>query len=444
MSRHHVLLIVNSASEQIGTVRDHIDALEHGLDAHVLKADCSIAERADLSGFHAVILHYSLVISSRAYISRRLEKKLHDFDGLCILFVQDEYRWIDRTAAAIRDLSVDVVFSVVAPDTVRQVYHHPWCAGLRFEHTLTGFVSERLAALPVPDWQERPLDVAYRARKLSSWIGHHTLQKWQIAERFLDDAARFDLHVDISTREADRLYGQDWIDLISNAKAVLGTESGASVCDFTGEIQVAVERHLRRHPDATYEELRDLYFADTESRITISAISPRCFEAAALRSLMIMYPGAYSGILEAGRHYVVLEPDHANMEEVVATLRDSSRSAEIIANAYQDIALSDRWTHAALAAHVDRVIREEAGPVVHAQRAPDAAETARIEQLTARIERRDGAWFALAMRAGKVVVAINDFLDRRLPDSLRAIVRPPVQALYRLSKTFALRMFLRG
>ena len=59
----------------------------------------------------------------------------------------------------------------------------------------------------------------------------------------------------------------------------------------------------------------------------MNVISPRCFEAAALRTLMVMYEGEYAGILEAGRHYVELKRDHSNIDEVVSAIRspDSPR-----------------------------------------------------------------------------------------------------------------------
>lgn len=355
----NILIICNMASLEVGTIKEHVDALERGLEGHVTKIDAQWAGFLPLDLFDVVILHYSIVLARGGYISPRLAKSLAGFHGLTICFIQDEYRWIDDTAAAFRDLKVDVVYSLVSPDVVRQVYPHPWCDDIRFEYTLTGFVNEDLNKRDVPPFESRPLDVGYRGRKLSAWYGYHSLQKWQIAERFLDDAKRFDLKVDISTREEDRIYGDDWLQFISQCRAVLGTESGASVCDFTGEIERAVELHLATHPDATYEELRDLYFSEVDGKIVMNVISPRCFEAAALRTLMVMYPGDYGGILKRGRHYVALEPDHSNIEEVVAIIRDPAKAKPIIDCAYEEIACSGRWSVDAFVADVSRVMKEE-------------------------------------------------------------------------------------
>src|SRR5690606_11640045 len=153
---------------------------------------------------------------------------------------------------------------------------------------------------------------------------------------------RYGLVCDISYREEDRLYGNAWIKFLSRCKAVLGVESGASVFDFTGDIQRNVERHLARDPTATFETLRDLYFRDAEGKISLAQISPRSFESAALRTLMILYDGEYSGILVPWRHYVPLRKDHSNMDEVVAALRDPVRCREIVDCAYREVALDPR------------------------------------------------------------------------------------------------------
>ena len=270
----NALLILHEHHEKVGTIRDHVRAILDCEHVNVVKVDYGIAEYVDFAHLNVVILHYSIVISSSSYVSNRLRDKLASFRGLKILFIQDEHRWIDKTSEAIRDLGIHVVFSVCNPQIVRKVYHHPWCENVRFEYTLTGFVSEDLCRLQVPDYESRPIDVAYRARKLNSWMGYHTIQKWQIAERFLADAGTYDLSVDISTREEDRLYGSAWLDLVTSTKAVLGTESGVSVCDFTGQIQQQSEAYLARHADTSFEELKCRFFPMSMERSSLTR-SPR-------------------------------------------------------------------------------------------------------------------------------------------------------------------------
>jgi hypothetical protein len=205
----------------------------------------------------------------------------------------------------------------------------------------------------VAPYDDRAVDVAYRGRRLPAWLGSLAREKVLIADRFLADAPAYGLSTDISTSEEDRLYGEAWIDFISSSKATLGVESGASVFDFDGSIERAITGYLSAHPDATFEELHRRFLADVDGRIRLNQISPRCFEAAALGTLMVLYPGEYSGILQPGRHYVPLEKDHSNMAEVASAIRDRSTWERITSQAREEVALNPRYSFQAMVQTVD-------------------------------------------------------------------------------------------
>jgi hypothetical protein len=160
------------------------------------------------------------------------------------------------------------------------------------------------------------------------------------------------------------------VKFIRGCQAVLAVESGASVFDFDGAVAARTESFAalveRPHPipalakKPSYEMLRDRFFAGREDQIDIAQISPRVFEAIALRTLVIAYPGRYSGVLEPWRHYVPLDKDHGNMAQVAAVLRDPERVAEIITNAYAEIALNPAYGYGAMIQVFDERITEAA------------------------------------------------------------------------------------
>ena len=360
----HVLLLCNYYPGTASTILEHIHAFPRFSRNryHVLNNLGDLPWWLDLSRFDALIIHYSLVASYDNYLSPSARARIREFTGYKAAFVQDDYRWINDTVDALAYMRVNAVFGLPGQDIIAQVYSPARLPGVRLETVLTGYVAEDLTRIKVPPLAERPIDVGYRARKLPAWIGSHTLQKWQIADRFRADAPGYGLKVDISYAESDRIYGDEWIRFVANCKAMLGTESGASVCDFTGDIQRNVEAHLKRDPEASFDTLRDLYFKDVDGKIMMNVISPRCFEAAALRTLMIFYEGHYSGILEPWRHYVPLLPDHSNMADVVRILRHPTEAQAIVDRAYQEIALNSKYTFRALVRRVDEVMATDYGP----------------------------------------------------------------------------------
>jgi hypothetical protein len=88
--------------------------------------------------------------------------------------------------------------------------------------------------------------------------------------------------------------------------------------------------------------------------------------------------------LQPWRHYAVLDRDHGNMQQIVELLRRPDLAGGIIRNAYQEIACSGRWSHAAFARHVARVIAEEAGSIVGYTPAQVAL---RLKSLPGKLER---------------------------------------------------------
>jgi len=356
-----ILLLCHFYPGTAGAIIDHIDAFQRFSENEyfILSNLGDLPVWLDLSHFDAIVFHYSLVACYDNYISPVGRKRIRDYQGFKAAFVQDDYRWINDTVNAFAYMRINALFPLTNSDIMDAVYDPAKLPGVRRETVLAGYVPKNLVELKVKPFCDRTMDVVYRARKLPAWMGSHTLQKWQIADRFNKDAPRYGLKVDISFREKDRIYGEKWIDFVANSRAMIGTESGSSLCDFTGLIQRNVEAHEKEHPDTDFETLRDLYFKDEDCKIMMNVISPRCFEAAALRTLMILYEGEYSGVLKPWRHYVPLKWNHSNMDEVARILASPEDAQKIIDRAYSEIAENSEYSYEAMIHLVDRVMNEE-------------------------------------------------------------------------------------
>lgn len=324
--KKHILLLCDrpAPGANADTIIDHIDSFgKHSQNqVHVWSSTAGFPEELNLDAFDAIVIHYSIPIFSNHYLPDRTAERIRQYRGVKILFVQDEYRKVNRLCDAISRLGIHLIYTNATEDVSRRMYSSILDRGLRFKTTLTGYVSSRLEGhIPKPI-VGRPIDVGYRARKCPYWFGRRSMEKYWIGQKFLSHAAQYGLACDISMREKDRLYGEDWIAFLGKCRAVLGTESGASVIDFTGEIEYKTDRFQAFHPRAPFDEVpKELLKTDGE--IELLVISPRCFEAAALGTVMVMYPGEYSGILKQDDHYIALEKDHSNMLQVAQKLRDN-------------------------------------------------------------------------------------------------------------------------
>src|ERR1019366_1509393 len=107
------------------------------------------------------------------------------------------------------------------------------------------------------------------------------------------------------------------------------------------------------------EEVHEAVLSPYEGNVIVHVISPRVFEAASLGTALVMFPGEYSGAVKGGDHYIVLEKDFSNMDEVVDKLRDDRLIGEMTQRAYDDLIQSGRWSYATFVAEFDQVVDEE-------------------------------------------------------------------------------------
>lgn len=365
-----VLLACNYDPANAATVCDHINAFARYSrhDVHVLSKVGEIFDDIRLSSFDAVVIHYSLALALESYVGPRSRRALAAFRGAKAVFIQDEYRFVNATLDALETCGVDIVFTCLAPAEAERVYGRVREGKLLTHQLLTGYVPHWLTSYPPVPLAARKTMVGYRGRTYPAWHGEQGREKVRIGKLFKRDAKRLGISTDIAWSESSRLYGREWVDFIRGCQAVLAVESGASVFDFDGAVAARSESFAalveRPHPiprlarKASYEELRERFFSGREDEIDIAQISPRVFEAIALRTLIIAYPGRYSDVMQPWRHYIPLDKDHGNMAQVAAVLRDTERVAEIVANAYAEIALNPTYAYSAMIDQFDGRITE--------------------------------------------------------------------------------------
>jgi hypothetical protein len=332
------------------TISDHINAFAEFADpnkfhVHKLNLITSSLSNLKLSNFDVIIIHYSLVIKNSNYLPPGFRLKLQEFNCLKILFIQDEYRFINDTMHTINALGIDILYTCVPTQEIHKVYSEQFVPGVLTTNTLTGYVPHNLTKLPNIDYHSRQYDVSYRAREIPAWLGQLGREKIMIADLFPKKVKSHRLKLNINCSEHGRVYGQKWLDLLLNSKAALGTESGASVFDFNGSIQTNVENHVFQHPNTSFDELKSLYFKDEEGKIYLNQISPRCFEYASCRTMMILFEGKYSNILKPWMHFIPLKKDFSNINDVIDVLQNEKSWKKITDNAYNDLIHSNQYSY---------------------------------------------------------------------------------------------------
>jgi hypothetical protein len=340
-------------------VRDHIKGfVEHS--QHDIRVVNPIHAPADSETVwhdaNAVLTHYSIFVLGEYFLPPEYLKRLVRFPGPKLQIIQDEQRHIDRMKARQAEIDFAAVFSSLSPENLAKVYHREASNETRYFSCLPGYVPEYAHKLDTVPLAERPLDIVYRGRHLPYWLGRAGQEKRAIGEQVLGLARANGLKVDIDWTEDSRIYGSAWIDFLSSGRCTLGVEGGSSIFDFDDSITDAVHAYLEERPDAPFDEVFDRILAPYEGNVVHRTMTPKLLEAIATRTALILYPGAYRGILEPGRHYIPLEPDGSNVREVLERVRDLKYLEDLVEFAHSDILPRPELASAYYVRAIDAVI----------------------------------------------------------------------------------------
>lgn len=322
-----------------------------------------IEDSFDFSRFDVILIFWSSVLfGPNPSIKGETMDRIRESNALKVLFLQDEYRFVREINAAMARLGIQIMFSCVDEQYHHVFYPHSLIPSLVATHTvLTGYVASYQEGRRI--WYSGPkkIDIAYRSRELPYYLGDIAREKLIIAEKFKKLAPLRGFSVDISVREEDRIYGKHWIRFMQSARFALGTSSGASVIDFSGDIYRHCNEYLKNNPKAPYEEVRSLFFADIDGKYTIDTVSPRFFESAAIGNVMVNHEGRYSGIIIPDYHFIVIKKDYSNIYEVFDRMKDVDFCNKLTKNAYDDLIASGTYSYKTFVNRFDRIIEEYAG-----------------------------------------------------------------------------------
>jgi len=281
---------------------------------------------------------------------------ISDMNAVKIAIPQDEYYFTARLREMVTAMGIDVVLSCADQDNWRPLYGD-LTDSVAFKTVLTGYLDDdvvRRARSWSKPLAERAIFLSYRAWDTGFWLGEHGTHKVRVGETMRTALEHRNIASDISMVAADTIAGPDWLRFLANSRATIGVEGGSSLIDLHGTIKTCVDDHVRDNPDATLADVQEHCFPTDHGNFKLACLSPRHFEAIATRTVQALVRGSYSGILEADRHYIPIEPDYSNLDNVIDQLKDDGGVQEMVDRAYTDIVESGRFTYRSFVAQIDR------------------------------------------------------------------------------------------
>lgn len=305
-----------------------------------------------------VILTYDLLALRRQPIWNLLVKRMGPIlkqSSYRIAMPQDDYSRCAVLDSFISKYKIGTVLTPITRD-LQLLYPHSLAAGVHFEEAMTGYFDEDSWS---SCWQfakpfmARTIDLGQRVWHLSPQFGIEAGRKAELAIKFSTQAQSSGFVCDVSTNPADVFIGDDWYKFLGNCKFTISRKGGASIADPSDRIANRFRRFQLRHPNATMDEMGQKVSFRGGRQGDFSAISPRLFECAALGVCQILELGEYVEGLEPWTHYIPLEQNFSNIQQIFQVMRDIDR-CEAIAEASQEPLLKNpKNTYSYL---VDRVL----------------------------------------------------------------------------------------
>jgi len=363
MKKLRLLVAYSAQTMAAQTIIEYVTMLKNmgGFDVSFVHVTHDAIMDFDLNDFDVIFHNYCARLCFEGYVSSDYLEKLKKFSGLKVISVQDDG---DRTSTlhrAIRECGFHVLITAVPEDTLNYGYPAEQLPNVEIFKAYTGYVPENFSEIQkyILPLKDRPILLGYRGRDIGARYGKLGFYKFEIGRRMQEICEARGLKHDISMREEDRIYGMDWYAFTGRCRAVLGTESGSNVWDFDGSIERRLqELNSKLGRPATYEEFLP-FIEDVEKHSNIGEISPRHFEAAVLKTPMVLFRGRYSDILEPWIHYIPLEKDFSNVDDVFHALEDFDLLEKITARTYQDLVTSGQYTYKAFGEKLAAMIRRK-------------------------------------------------------------------------------------
>jgi hypothetical protein len=308
--------VVPQRYETLSYMRDWEDAFraDPDLDVEV----CNVLNLAEFFRARRKIREYPLVVVLHSAagddlsLLRRTESWFRDRRGKLLVFLGNEYDLMPDKIGFLRAVDADYVASQLPLDAANWLYAPAdRTRVLAAPHALNPKAYH-------PDHRSgRSVDIGFVGSIYPYFIGDN--ERTRMIQLFQTEGEALGLTCDIRTQRMPRA---GWAKFLNSCKGIIGAESGTHYLERTDRTKTAVQTYLQEHPQASFDEVFERFFQHYPNPVSGKAISSRHFEPIGTETCQILLEGRYNDILVPDEHYLALEKDFSNIEDVVERFKD--------------------------------------------------------------------------------------------------------------------------
>lgn len=308
----------------------------HGHEVHLGNILAPMDSSMNEDVWDALVITYEIAAMRTLPIWPWVVKRISKVRERCsrfALFVQDDYTYSKAIDEVASELGATTILSPLA-EFADLLYPQSLRKGVEVCHVFTGYVDTNRAsywkdkAKPLID---RTIDLGQRVTLLPPEWGEGAQQKARAAQRMAQIAADKGFSVDVNTNADATLGGNEWLEFLASCRFTVGARGGSSWIDYSGKgaRDIARRNLLRRFEVCVTntEPPRSVFVGD------FRAIGPRIFEAAITGTCQVLVRDTYLPEIQPWEHYIPLEPDFSNVDEVLTVMTDLDRCWQLAGNA---------------------------------------------------------------------------------------------------------------
>lgn len=393
MDRLQLLVLVRNITRTLSYYDDWRDALSaHPMfdvdieDVEPVENHARIRAKIEKAPF-IVALHSTNGNGTAALeaLSTALQNRL----GKLAVFVGNEVNLVFPTMHSKLDMLKAIRPELIATQLIEETgrWYYEEIEGTVIKNITHGINPNAFA--PGPLLVNRSIDIGARSDRYNIYVGDD--QRVALHEVFETKARQRGLRADI-VLGGERFDRKGWAAFLGNTKATIATEAGSDFLDRDDSLSAEVTALLRkqrsglviRHqslprrlsrmllPRAArhwvakrlasamvedvhlYQNVDDDVIETVRSQVfrperiapfPTKVISSRHFDAAACKTLQILMPGRYNDMLKPGRHFIELDRDFSNIDEVLDQCTDLSFCQNMVDDAFDDLMASHTYAH---------------------------------------------------------------------------------------------------
>jgi len=393
MDRLPLLVLVRNITRTLSYYDDWQDAIRRhsAFDAEILDIEPAenrglIQARIEKAPF-VVLLHSTNGNGVDALTT--LTTALQNRPGKLAVFVGNEvnlsYPPMRPKLDFLKAVSPDVIATQLIEETGRWYYQEIEGAVVK---NITHGMNPR-AFRPGPNLADRPIDIGARSDRYNIYVGDD--QRVMLYETVKARADQRGLIADIALG-GERFDREGWAFFLGNSKATIATEAGSDFLDRDDALSAEVTALLRQHQgglvikhesparklsrkllprpvrhwigqrlagamvedvhlhqavgDDVIEAVRkEVFRPERRAPHPTKVISSRHFDAAASKTLQILTSGRYNDMLVPGRHFLELDSDFANLDDVLDQCQDLASCQRLVDEAFEDLMSSHSYAH---------------------------------------------------------------------------------------------------